>query len=114
MYKEIKAGNTIDIKKQQDKPVEGVYQGFKGITTKIGNQFIYRFKDLDKETIFGIYGFTTLNMAMENVVVGSKCQITYLGMKEMDTKYGHRPVHICRVEVDDDFVPTEITDTEPF
>ena len=43
-YKDRKGGNAVDIKKEIDKPYEGVYLGFKGITTKIGEQKIYKFR----------------------------------------------------------------------
>lgn len=114
MFKEVQAGNVIDIKTHKDDVYEGVYVGFKGITTKIGQQFIYRFRDPKKGNLYGIYGFTTLNMAMENVVVGSLCRVTYLGTKNMETKFGKKDVHICKVEVDDEFTlsPTDESDSE--
>ena len=107
-YREVGSGNTIDIKKEKDKSYEGVYQGFKEITTDIGQQFIYKFKD--GMTYFGIYGFTTLNMAMESIAVNAQCRITYLGTKNMKTKYGMKDVHTCRVEVDDDVPVRDLTD----
>jgi len=112
-YKEISGGNAVDIKKEENVAYEGVYEGFKGITTKIGKQVIWKFKN--KANRFGIYGFTTLNMAMEGVVVGAMCRITYLGTKNMQTKYGMKDVHICKVEVDDEYVAErDIHDDEPW
>ncbi len=108
-YQEISSGAT-DIKKHKDKPYEGIYKGFKEITTKIGEQFIYNFEN--NGAIFGIYGFTTLNMAMQHVVIGSKCRVTYLGTKNMETKFGMKDVHICKVEVDDAHVPDDVPERD--
>ncbi len=118
-FKEVTGGNTIDIKQHKDKAFEGIYEGFKGITTKIGKQFIYKFRNPAEHKIFGIYGFTTLNMNMEGVIAGAYCRITYLGKKKMDTRYGkNQDVHICKVEVDDEYKEEIIDDipegTDPF
>lgn len=92
---------TMDIKIYPDKPIVGIYLGSKGIQTKMGGQIIYRFQARSGR-IFSIYGFTNLNIAMENVVTGTLCQITYLGKKLVDTKkFGKKDVHQVRVETEE-------------
>ncbi len=100
-FKEVKFGNTIDIKKEGEGVIEGAYVGVKKIITQIGEQFIYRFKAENGE-IVGVYGFTSLNAKMDSVAKGSYCRVTYEGMKEIETKFGLKPVHQCKVEIDDE------------
>ncbi len=115
-YKERKGGTAIDIKKEDaGTPYEGVYLGFKGITTKIGEQKIYKFRATDTGKMFEIYGFTMMNFAMENVISGEMCRITYLGTENVETKFGFKDVHQVLVEVDDEYEP-EVAhdDNDPF
>lgn len=100
-FKEV-TGNAIDIKKEVGTVVEGIYMGFKGITTDIGNQFIYKFKH--KTRITSIYGFTMLDKVMESIATGSYCRVTYTGTENMKTRFGMKDVHQVKVEVDDEFV----------
>ncbi len=100
-FKEIGFGDTIDIKKEENGVVEGAYLGAKKIVTQLGEQFIYRFKK-DNGDVVGCYGFTALNSKIENVAKGSYCRVTYTGMKEIETKFGTKPVHQCKVEVDNE------------
>ncbi len=100
-FKEVTVGNTLDIKNNEVNSVEGAYLGAKKIVTQLGEQFIYNFQKDSKE-IVGVYGFTNLNVRMESVPKGSYCRVTYLGKKECDTKYGRKPVHQCKVEIDDE------------
>ena len=92
----------MDIKKHIDEAFEGVYLGFKGITTKLGDQKIYKFK-ASSGRMFEVYGFTMLNRAMENVMTGEKCRITYTGTENRETKFGQKDVHQVLVEVDDEY-----------
>jgi len=96
-YREV-TRNAIDIKKEKGKPFEGIYVGSKAITTKIGAQIVYTFQN-EHGGKFQIYGFTNLNIAMENVGTGEECKITYLGTKNCDTKFGKKDVHQVKVEV---------------
>ena len=112
-YNERKGGDTIDIKQSIDKAFEGVYIGFKGITTKIGPQKIYQFRATNGKG-FEIYGFTMLNRVMDNVVSGEKCRITYLGTENVETKFGMKDVHQVRVEVDDEYTEEENEENVPF
>jgi len=106
-FKEVAAGATIDIKKQKDTPVEGVYVDTKNIVTEIGPQVIYQLKQ--GGSVQGIYGFTNLNIAMESVCKGALVRLTYTGTKNVKTKYGMKDVHQCKVEVDDDHCqPVEV------
>lgn len=112
-YKPRQGGNAIDIKKEVDQPYEGIYLGFKGITTKLGDQKIYKFKTSNGR-ILEIYGFTMLNRAMDNVLNGEQCRITYLGTENVETKFGMKDVHQVLVEVDDE-VTHDITEEDiPF
>ena len=76
----------------------GTYMGNRQITTKIGLQTIWEFKG-DTEN-FGIYGFTNLNRAMERVKPHTLCRITYMGTKNLQTKFGMKDVHQVKVEID--------------
>jgi hypothetical protein len=87
---------TLDIKKL-GQPVEGILKGKKQITTKIGSQTIWEFQAEDGEE-FGIYGFTNLNNQMEQVRTGEKVKVTYLGTKNMKTKFGMKDVHQVDVQ----------------
>jgi hypothetical protein len=89
---------ATDIKKTPNKPYEGTYQGSTDIKTKIGDQKIYNFVD-DEGVPFGVYGFTNLNRAMETVQPGSVIRLTYLGTKNLQTKFGMKDVHQVKVEV---------------
>jgi hypothetical protein len=100
-FKEVTFGQTVDIKKGDVKSVEGTYLGAKKIVTQLGEQFIYRFRKENGETV-GVYGFTNLNMTMESMPKGAYCRVTYLGKEECDTKFGRKPVHQCKVEIDDE------------
>lgn len=114
-YREVRGGDVLDIKKDVpgEESHEGVYMGFKGITTKLGNQYIYRFKDKSNK-IFQMYGFTMLNRVMENISTGSQCRITYLGTKELETKFGLKDVHMVKCEIDDEFVSDVDEEGIPF
>lgn len=99
MFKVV-SGNAIDIKKEKGKPFVGHYTGKDDITTKIGPQTIWRFIDEDGQP-FGIYGFTNLNRAMNNIGVNVLCRITYSGTKNVPTKFGVKDVHQVVVEIDE-------------
>ena len=88
--------NAIDIKKSAQKEYEGTLLGHKEITTKIGPQIIWQFSGDDGN--FGIYGFTNLNYAMENVKEGTLVKIKYEGTKNVKTKYGMKDVHQVSVQ----------------
>ena len=99
-WKEV-TNNALDIKKELNKAYIGTYIGNKKITTKIGDQTIWQFTDEDEQP-FGVYGFTMLNRALETVKLGSLCRITYLGTKNVKTKFGMKDVHQVSVEIDSD------------
>lgn len=91
---------AVDIKKEKGTPYVGSYLGVEQITTKIGQQSIWRFLDTEEQP-FGVYGFTNLNRAMNNIKQGSLCRITYTGTEKVQTKFGLKDVHQVHVEVDD-------------
>jgi|24_taG_2_1085349.scaffolds.fasta_scaffold04888_3 hypothetical protein len=99
-FKEVAGGATIDIKTMKDEPFEGIYVGQKEITTEIGPQVIYRFKQ--GASVKGVYGFTNLNRAMEAVCEGALVRLTYLGTENVKTKFGMKDVHQVSVMVDED------------
>jgi hypothetical protein len=89
---------ATDIKKHKGETYEGKYQGSRKITTKIGEQLIYNFVD-DEDVPFGIYGFTNLNRAMENIQENTQVRIIYEGTKNVQTKFGMKDVHQVSVQV---------------
>lgn len=118
-WKEV-TNTATDIKKTPGQDYVGEYLSSKLIKTKIGEQTIYKFRD-EEGNPFSIYGFTNLNRAMENIAEGTMCKITYVGTKNVQTKFGMKDVHQVRVEIDTAEVEhdhaTEITDMdtqEPF
>ena len=89
--------SAIDIKKVKGQSCEGTYKGKHEITTKIGQQVIWEFAGEDGIG-FGIYGFTNLNRAMEQIEPGILVKVTYTGTQNVKTKYGMQDVHQCTVE----------------
>jgi len=100
-------GDTVDIKEVAGKEAEGTYLGHKEVDTNLGTSMLYKFERKNGEP-FSIWGFTSLDIYMENVMVGTYCWITYKGLSEKKNKYG-KHTHMCMVEVDDDTscVPTK-------
>jgi len=100
-FKEIKGGGeSIDLKKFPGKPLTGKYLGNHKFQTKMGEQISYEFETGKGEK--NIYGFSHLNYLMKNVQPGTMCRITYIGTEVAETKFGKKPVHKCKVEVDDE------------
>lgn len=98
-FREVTGGNAIDIKQSLNVPFEGIYTGHREFDTQYGSQTVWNFRG--KQGSFGIYGFTTLNRAMETVAEGTLCRVTFTGKEKMKTKRGIVDVNTCRVEVDD-------------
>jgi hypothetical protein len=106
MWKEISpSSSTLDIKKSPGEAHAGKYIGKQEIQTKIGPQVVWKFDA--EEGNFGIYGFTNLNRIMEGVSEGTDLRITYLGTKNIATKYGVKPVHQVKVEAWGEDLPEE-------
>lgn len=93
-YREV-TGNAIDIKTPGTE-VEGVYSGSRTFETQYGEQVVY---NIGQQSI---YGFTTLNIAMQAVPVGAKVKVVYVGKEKTKTKRGLVDLHKCHVYVDDD------------
>lgn len=93
-YREV-TGNAIDIKTPGTE-VEGVYTGSRTFETQYGEQVVYQIGEQ------GVYGFTTLNMAMHAIPVGAKVKVVYMGKEKTKTKRGVVDLHKCKVYVDDD------------
>ncbi len=112
-FREVTGGNAVDIKQTPGQPYEGVYTGHREFDTQYGVQTCFNFRG--KNGSFGIYGFTTLNRAMESVAEGSLCRITFTGKVKMTTKRGIVDVNTCKVEVDDSASadPNDLPDTYP-
>ena len=92
------SSTAIDIKKHKGEAYEGKYVGSHEITTKIGQQVIYNFTGKDGVP-YGIYGFTNLNRAMENLEKETFVKITYSGTENVQTKFGMKDVHQVNVAV---------------
>lgn len=100
VYKKVNPGDVTDIKDSIGVPYEGTYDGCKEVSTNLGTQYIYKFKD-EAGKSFGIWGFTTLNTFMENVPMGMQCRVVYTGQAQEKNKYG-KHMHLCTVEIDED------------
>ena len=93
-------GNKIDLTKTQGEELEGEFQGRDEVPSKLsptGKQNLWTFLGEDGRK-FGIYGFTMLDLAMENAVPGDYLYIRYLGTKNQKTKWGMKDVHQVSVE----------------
>lgn len=95
-YKEVTIGNAIDIKTKIGNEVEGVYKGARTFETQYGEQHVYTIGEQ------GVYGFTSLNMAMQAIPVGAKVKVIYLGKEKRKTARGNVDMHICQVFMDDE------------
>ena len=98
-WKEV-SNNAIDIKTQVGNEVTGKYLGSRTFDSQYGEQHIYNFEGKP-----GVYGFTSLNRAMESVPVGATVKIVYKGKEIIETKRGKVPMHQCQVFVDDTTLP---------
>lgn len=107
-FRPVSNTKAIDIKKHKGEAYIGTYLGSQKITTKIGPQTIWKFVS-EEDGPFGIYGFTQLNRTMESMPVGSVCRMTYLGTKNVQTKFGMMDVHQVLVETDE-----KESDSPPF
>jgi len=93
-FKEI----TLEIKKITNETAIGVpWQAYflgtaEKQTEKFGINKIHKFMSI-KGDVFKIYGFTALNMKLEQVKPGHLCQITYNGTQKVNTKYGKKDIH---------------------
>lgn len=93
------SSDAIDLKREPGKTVEGYFTGTTKIQTKLGDQVIWQFRRKDGSQ-FGVYGFTSLNRAMGNAVVGMMTRIHYRGKEMAQTKYGMKEIHKAFVEID--------------
>lgn len=99
-WNEVKTySSTLDIKKDTPGEVQhqGKYIGHDSIDTPLGKQVVWNFSGEDGD--FSIYGFTNLNKILEGLPENTDLQITYMGTKNVRTKYGQKNVHQVRVEV---------------
>jgi hypothetical protein len=97
---EVKVESAINLTKFQDKTLEGYYLGHKIITGQFKEQLIHNFQKEDGKKL-SVYGFTSLNIHLEQVDPGTYVWITYLGKSKEKNKYGNS-VHVCKVEYDFD------------
>ncbi|OGU84378.1 MAG: hypothetical protein A2W11_03725 [Ignavibacteria bacterium RBG_16_35_7] len=89
---------AISLTKYPNKTLEGYYLGHKIITGTYKEQLIHKIQKPDGKKI-QVYGFTSLNIHLEQVEPGTYVWITYIGKSSEKNKYGNQ-VHICRVEYD--------------
>jgi len=94
---------AIDIKKEKDKAYIGYYTGSHQIDTKLGPQVVWDFID-ENDGVFGIYGFTNLNLRMKTLKVGAHVRITYKGTQFAPTKFkpSGQEIHQVLLELDDE------------
>lgn len=96
--KEVIVESAINLTKYPNKTLEGFYLGHKIVTGRFKEQLIHEFKKEDGKKI-QVYGFTSLNIHLEQVDSGVYVWITYLGKSTEKNKYGNQ-VHVCKVEFD--------------
>lgn len=96
---EVKVESAINLTKYPDKTLEGYYLGSKLVSGRFNNeQLIHSIEKLDGKKV-SVYGFTSLNIHLEQVEIGTHVWITYLGKSTEKNKYGNA-VHVCKVEYD--------------
>jgi hypothetical protein len=105
MRQEVKIEQAINLTKYPNKELEGYYLGHRLVTGKFKEQLLHDFKKPDGKKV-SVYGFTSLNINLEQMEVGTKVWVTYLGKSKEANKYGQQ-THMCKVECDFDDV-TEV------
>lgn len=105
--------SAVDIKNDPSKTYEGTYISNRTFDSQFGEQVVWEFQKEDGEK-FGIFGFTTLNKAMEHLKVGAKVKIRYKGKTKTKTKFGVRDVHQVDVSVWSDDAPIAATEIDSF
>ncbi len=95
---EVKVESAINLTKYPDKTLEGYYLGSKLVSGRFKEQLIHSIEKLDGKKV-QVYGFTSLNIHLEQVEVGTHIWITYVGKSAEKNKYGNS-VHVCKVEYD--------------
>ncbi len=98
MRQEVKVEGAINLTKYPNKTLEGYYLGSKIVSGRLGEQFIHSLEKLDGKKV-SVYGFTSLNIHLEQVEIGTHVWITYLGKSTEKNKYGNTN-HVCKVEYD--------------
>lgn len=90
--------NTISLKdKEHGTSYVGIFQGSKVVNTPNGDSTIWSFMD-DEDKPFSMWGFSNLNFQLENMAVGTKCRVTFLGKSKTKNKFGKFPYQ-SKVEV---------------
>jgi hypothetical protein len=97
MRQEVKIEQALNLKNYLNKTMEGYYLGHRGIRGNFGEQTIHDVKTAKGK--ISVYGFTSLNLQLDQVEPGTKVWITYTGKSTEKNKYGQQ-VHQCRVECD--------------
>lgn len=100
MRQEVKVEGAISLTQYPNKTLEGYYLGSKLVSGRFKEQLIHSIEKLDGKKV-SIYGFTSLNIHLEQVEIGTHVWITYLGKSTEKNKYGNA-VHVCKVEYDFD------------
>jgi len=97
-WREVTGGSAVDIKKQgKGYQIEGIYKGYKKITTKLGEQWIYCIETEEGDVEF--FGFAALNFKLGHIKEGANIRITYEGQFSVKNKFGKFP-HMVKVEED--------------
>ena len=96
--KEVIVESAINLTKYPNKTLEGFYLGHKIVTGRFKEQLIHEFKKEDGKKV-QVYGFTSLNINLEQVDPGVYVWVTYIGKSMEKNKYGNQS-HICKVEFD--------------
>ena len=100
MRQEVKIEQAINLTKYPDKTLEGYYMGCKTIAGKFNEQIIHTVQKSDNKKV-QIYGFTSLNINLEQIERGVYVWITYTGKSVEKNKFGNNS-HTCKVEYDID------------
>jgi len=98
MRQEVKVESAVNLTKYPDKTLEGYYLGHKIVTGRFKEQLIHEVQKPDGKKV-SVYGFTSLNIHLEQVDPGTYVWITYVGKSQDRNKYGNQ-VHVCKVEYD--------------
>jgi hypothetical protein len=91
--------------------MEAYYLGSREVSTKFGDQQVHDFERKDGKKI-SVWGFTRLNMLLENTPKLALTKITYTGKSEEANKYGNKS-HTCTVFFDAKDKLENFTEADP-
>jgi hypothetical protein len=95
-------GTTFSLRGKVGTKIEGIYLGHKAVKSDFERpNIVHKIKTPDgKEVEF--FGFTSVNLRLQNVQIGDYIYVEYLGLQDETKKPGRTNQHLSKVEIDDE------------